>query len=80
MKVLVTGAAGFIGSSLSLRFLERGDEVVGIHNHNDYYSPALREARLARQEKHPNYTHVRSISPTVRALKHCSKPTSRREW
>lgn len=38
MKVLVTGAAGFIGSSLSLRRLERGDEVIGIDNHNDYCS------------------------------------------
>ena len=59
MKVLVTGAAGFIGSTLSLRLLERGDEVIGIDNHNDYYSPALKEARLARQEQHSNYTHVR---------------------
>ena len=39
MKVLVTGAAGFIGSTLSLRLLERGDQVVGIDNHNDYYDP-----------------------------------------
>ena len=59
MRVLVTGAAGFIGSTLSLRLLERGDEVIGIDNHNDYYNPALKEARLARQENHPNYTHVR---------------------
>jgi UDP-glucuronate 4-epimerase len=59
MKVLVTGAAGFIGSTLSLRLLERGDEVVGIDNHNDYYDPALKEARLARQIDHPNYTHIR---------------------
>lgn len=59
MKVLVTGAAGFIGSAISLRLLERGDEVIGIDNHNDYYSPALKEARLARQESHPNYNHVR---------------------
>ena len=59
MKVLVTGAAGFIGSALSLRLLERGDEVIGIDNHNDYYSPALKEARLARQECHHNYTHLR---------------------
>ena len=59
MKVLVTGAAGFIGSALSLRLLERDDEVIGIDNHNDYYNPALKEARLARQESHPNYTHVR---------------------
>jgi len=59
MKVLVTGVAGFIGSNLSLRLLDRGDEVVGIDNHNDYYDPALKEARLARQIDHPNYTHMR---------------------
>jgi UDP-glucuronate 4-epimerase len=59
LKVLVTGAAGFIGSALSLRLLERGDVVIGIDNHNDYYSPALKEARLARQADHPNYTHIR---------------------
>jgi len=59
MKVLVTGAAGFIGSALSLRLLDRGDEVIGIDNHNDYYNPALKEARLARHIDHPNYTHIR---------------------
>jgi len=59
VKVLVTGAAGFIGSALSLRLLERGDEVIGIDNHNDYYDPALKEARLNRHADHPAYTHVR---------------------
>jgi len=59
MKVLVTGAAGFIGSTLSLRLLERGDEVIGIDNHNDYYDTALKEARLARHIDHSNYTHIR---------------------
>lgn len=59
MKVLVTGAAGFIGSALSLRLLERGDEVIGIDNHNDYYDPQLKEDRLARHIDHPNYTHIR---------------------
>jgi UDP-glucuronate 4-epimerase len=59
MKILVTGSAGFIGSALTLRLLERGDTVVGIDNHNAYYDPALKEARLARFAEHPNYTHLR---------------------
>lgn len=59
MKFLVTGSAGFIGSALSIRLLDRGDEVVGIDNHNDYYDPALKEARLARHSDHASYTHIR---------------------
>ena len=59
MKILVTGSAGFIGSALVLRLLDRGDTVIGIDNHNDYYDPAIKEARLARHAKHPNYTHLR---------------------
>lgn len=56
---LVTGSAGFIGSNLVLCLLERGDKVIGIDNHNDYYDPAIKEARLARHADHPNYTHMR---------------------
>jgi UDP-glucuronate 4-epimerase len=59
MKVLVTGSAGFIGSALTLRLLARGDTVIGIDNHNNYYDPSLKEARLARHCKHLNYTHLR---------------------
>ena len=59
MKVLVTGAAGFIGSALSIRLLDRGDEITGIDNHNDYYDLKLKEARLARHINHENYTHIR---------------------
>ena len=59
MKVLVTGAAGFIGSELSIRLLDRGDEITGIDNHNNYYDPDLKEARLARHINHENYTHIR---------------------
>ena len=47
MAVLVTGAAGFIGAATSRALLERGEEVVGIDNLNDYYDPALKQARLA---------------------------------
>jgi UDP-glucuronate 4-epimerase len=59
VNYLVTGSAGFIGSNLVLCLLERGDKVIGIDNHNDYYDPAIKEARLARHANHPNYTHLR---------------------
>ena len=59
MKVLITGAAGFIGNALALRLLDRGDEVVGIDNLNDYYDPSLKEARLARTQDHPGFTDIR---------------------
>lgn len=54
MKVLVTGAAGFIGSHVSLYLLERGDEVVGLDNLNDYYDVNLKLDRLKRVQKHKN--------------------------
>lgn len=59
MKVLVTGSAGFIGSALSLRLLERGDEVIGLDCLNDYYDVNLKKARLARTVDHPGYTDLR---------------------
>ena len=59
MKVLVTGSAGFIGSALSLRLLERGDEVIGIDCLNEYYDVALKEARLERTTAHTGFTELR---------------------
>jgi UDP-glucuronate 4-epimerase len=58
MKVLVTGVAGFIGSQTARVLLERGDEVVGIDNLNDYYDVGLKKARLARIEGHPRFTFL----------------------
>lgn len=71
MKVLVTGSAGFIGSALTLRLLKRGDTVVGLDNHNDYYDPALKEARLARHARHPNYTHLRIDLADQQSIQDC---------
>ncbi|GAB1344380.1 NAD-dependent epimerase [Gemmatimonas sp.] len=58
-KILVTGAAGFIGYHTSERLLARGDEVVGLDNVNDYYDPTLKEARLARLAGKPGFKFVR---------------------
>lgn len=59
MKILITGTAGFIGSTLALRLLERGDEVIGIDNVNDYYDVNLKLARLERVKAHAGFTEVR---------------------
>ena len=74
MKILVTGTAGFIGSYIALRLMERGDEVVGLDNINDYYDVKLKQGRLEKagiqadelvwykfvqSKKHPNYRFIR---------------------
>ena len=59
MRVLVTGTAGFIGNALALKLLERGDEVIGVDNLNDYYDVTLKKARLARITAHPGFTDLR---------------------
>ena len=58
MKVLLTGAAGFIGMHVAQILLKRGDEVVGIDNLNDYYDPALKLARLTQLKPYPNFRFV----------------------
>ncbi|MGQ0658243.1 MAG: NAD-dependent epimerase [Chromatiales bacterium] len=66
MKILVTGAAGFIGAALSGRLLDRGDEVVGLDNLNDYYDVSLKEARLNRLQGRPGFRfHKLNIADRV---------------
>lgn len=60
MTILVTGAAGFIGSSLSHKLLDRGDKVIGVDNFNDYYDVALKDARAARLEGRDGFSMVRA--------------------
>jgi UDP-glucuronate 4-epimerase len=59
-KVLLTGAAGFIGMHLALRLLARGDSVIGIDNLNNYYDVSLKKARLARLVPHPNFRFIKA--------------------
>ncbi|MBU2879737.1 MULTISPECIES: NAD-dependent epimerase [Aliiglaciecola] len=65
MKILVTGAAGFIGSHVSLYLLERGDEVVGLDNLNDYYDVNLKLDRLKRVEQHKNSYNFTFVKMSV---------------
>ncbi len=59
MKVLITGTAGFIGSTLAIKLLERGDEVIGIDNINDYYDVNLKQSRLERVKQYETFTDIR---------------------
>ena len=65
MRVLVTGAAGFIGSAVSERLLDHGAEVIGVDNLNAYYDPSLKEARLARLKALPGFDIVKELRPST---------------
>ena len=56
---IVTGSAGFIGSAVSTKLLERGENIIGIDNHNDYYDPKIKDERLKRLLKYSNYKHYK---------------------
>ena len=58
-KIIVTGSAGFIGSSVCIKLLERGDIIIGVDNQNDYYDPKIKDARLQKLTKFPNYQHYK---------------------
>ena len=71
MKILVTGSAGFIGYHVARRLLERGDDVAGIDNLNDYYDPSLKEARLAQLRAFPRFTFERIDIADTSAMQQC---------
>jgi len=58
MKILVTGAAGFIGSNLAQKLVRRGDDVIGLDNFNDYYNPAKKRANEKRLAQYPNFRMI----------------------
>lgn len=73
MKLLVSGAAGFIGNELALRLTDQGHEVVGIDNLNDYYDVNLKKARLARLEGRKNFTFIKMGIEDRQAIDELSK-------
>ena len=78
MKVLVTGAAGFIGFNVAKKLLERGDDVVGFDIVNDYYDPALKEARLkvleeTAEQTQQSFTFIRANLADKAAVDECFK-------
>src|SRR5919106_6028673 len=70
MKILVTGAAGFIGAALSLRLLRRGDEVIGLDNLNGYYDVRLKEARLAHLTVDPQFCFIKLDVADRKGMEH----------
>lgn len=77
MRILLTGAAGFIGLHSALRLLARGDEVVGVDNLNAYYEVSLKEARLAQLQRHPGFRFERldlTDAPAVADLFRRTRP------
>ena len=67
-KIIVTGSTGFIGFSLCTILLERGDDIVGIDNHNDYYDTKIKDARLQKLKKYSNYIHYCSDITNQKSL------------
>ncbi len=69
MKILITGGAGFIGSNVTKKLLERGDSVVCVDEFNDYYSPKIKERNVAQFAENPNYTLYRGTITDYEFLK-----------
>lgn len=80
MKIQVAGAAGLIGSALSLILVERDDIVIGTDNHNDYYDPTIKEVLLAHHTIHTNYSYLRIDLVDRKSMGSALPPTSRCMW
>ncbi|MGD9152224.1 MAG: GDP-mannose 4,6-dehydratase [Gammaproteobacteria bacterium] len=78
MKILVTGCAGFIGAACSKKLLERGDEVIGIDNLNDYYDPAFKQARLQNLHQYKNFVFHQIDITDLKALQKILQETKPR--
>ena len=72
-KILITGAAGFIGFHLARRLLARGDEILGLDNLNEYYDVTLKEARLAQIQAEPNFTFYKMDLADRDGMRHLFK-------
>ena len=65
--ILITGSAGFIGYSLTEKLLKLGEDILGIDNHNDYYDPEIKKARVSRLTNYKTYKHLQiDLSDTQR--------------
>ena len=78
LKILVTGAAGFIGFHLCRRLLERGDQVIGLDNLSDYYDVSLKESRLKILYEKENFSSSRWISIQLKQFRLSDTSLSRK--
>ncbi len=80
MKILVTGAAGFIGSHVAHRLIDRGDEVLGIDNLNDYYDVTLKQARLDRLQAGGNFRFIKADVEDIAAIERVFREEKPHAW
>ena len=75
MKVLLTGSAGFIGYHVAVALLERGDEVIGLENFNQYYEPKLKDSRQEKLAAYATCILPNRASPCIWFVRMAAQPT-----